>query len=59
MSTRGMCLAKLKNQKMTGGIFEIIRMKRQFDEMELEKQKNAAMLNKLETDQETALIRDA
>ena len=46
---------KLKNQKMSGGIVEIIRLKRQLDE----KQRNIDILARLENDDEDALITEA
>lgn len=44
---------------MSGGIFEIIKLKRQMDEMEQEKQRNALLLQKLESENDEALIIEA
>ncbi len=59
LSTRGMHFMKIKNQKMTGGIFGILKLKRQFDEMEKERMKTLTLLQKLEKDDDEALIREA
>lgn len=49
----------MQNRKMTGGIFEVIKLKRKFDEMERERQRTMRLIQKLENEDDGALIRQA
>lgn len=62
LSTRGLCLTKLKSQKMSGGVFEIIKQIKTIKNMEAANEKEMMKLRRLQSEllpmDEEALIQE-